>query len=528
MTIKKVMVIETNEPDAQQGARALSQVEGVEIALLTPSTALALERINQEAPYLVVIDENVQGWQNFCQQVKQQAPQTKIAVTTNTQNDQLGQEAKSVGAVALLIKPLHQMQDELPSLFQDEQKTSQNSQTSWQPQEFSMSSVFQAQQNHAQQETNKQTNPFNNTQSSSNNKSQSFFNQSFNGQQMQEQKQQMDQSPFSSQQSMGNMRQQTVNMQQQSMTPMGHQMQQPMNNMQQSMNPMQQPMGGGGMAMFGQGQTRPKMIVTVYSPKGGVGKTTMSLNIAVALRQLSIKHLGVQNAFNVGLVDFDVDFGDVAASLQLVPRGSVVDWPKEDHFNPNYVKNLFTFHEPSGVMILAGPERPEMEFLLNEEQARRVISGTHQMFDIVVVDMGYAIRKSSLMAMSMATHPLFITTPDTPAVRDMTRAKRSLNEHNIDLTRSQLIINRLPKKGRAPLNPQEVKRYIGMEVIGKVQEDPSVLDALSEGTPLTLKWKSPASLEIEQIAESLIQDYLPKDTEEEKTSFFKRLFGGLF
>ncbi|MFD1362714.1 nucleotide-binding protein [Lentibacillus salinarum] len=497
---KKVMVIETNEQDAQQGARALSQVEGAEIALLTPSISLALDKIGQEPPFLVAIDEKVQGWQSFCQQLAQQSPQTKIVVTTNQQNSGLEQEAKSVGAVAILIKPLHQVQDELPNLFQEPAQPEQNNDVSWQPQEFSVSSVFQAQQK-------SEDSPFGGQQPQ---QPQNKFNTGggaglFGGQSMQGQQGQMQGQP-------------------QSMNPMmnGQPMDRPMGMPQQPMG-MQQ--SGGGMQMFGQAPPRPKMIVTVYSPKGGVGKTTMSLNIAVALRQLSMKYLGSQNAFNVGLVDFDVDFGDVAASLQLVPRGSVVDWPKDENFNPDYVKNLFTFHQPSGVMILAGPERPEMEFLLNEEQAKHVISGTHQMFDIVVVDMGYSIRKSSLMAMSMSTHPLFVTTPDTPAVRDMTRAKKSLNEHNINLTQSQLIINRMPKKGRPPLNPQEVKRYIGMDIAGEVQDDPAVLDALSEGTPLTLKGKSPAAMEIEKIARNLIQDYLPKDTEK-KPSLLERLFGG--
>ncbi|MFD1363097.1 nucleotide-binding protein [Lentibacillus salinarum] len=508
---KKVMVIETNEQDAQQGARALSQVEGAEIALLTPSTSLALDKIGQEPPFLVVIDEKVQGWQDFCRQVSQVSPQTKMVVTTDQQNSELGQIAKGVGAVAILIKPLHQMQDELPNLFQESAQPEQEKEPFWNQgfsqQDFSMSSVFQAQTQQTQQD-----NPFEGAQPNGG-------AAPFAGQPMQEQRQAQPQqhNPMMNG-PMGNGQQPMDNMDHMPQQPMGR----PMEMQQQPMG-MQQ--GGGGMQMFGQAPPRPKMIVTVYSPKGGVGKTTMSLNLAVALRQLSMKYLGAQNAFNVGLVDFDVDFGDVAASLQLVPRGSVVDWPKDENFNPDYVKNLFTFHQSSGVMILAGPERPEMEFLLNEEQAKHVISGTHQMFDIVVVDMGYSIRKSSLMAMSMATHPFFITTPDTPAVRDMTRAKKSLNEHNINLSQSQLIVNKMPKKGRPPLSPQEVKRYIGMEIAGEVQDDPAVLDALSEGTPLTLKGKSPAATEIERIAQNIIQDYLPQDVGK-KTSFFQRLFGG--
>lgn len=491
LATKKVMIVETNEQDAQESARALSKVDGAEIALLTPSVSLALDKITKETPYLVVIDEKVQGWQDFCRQVSTQA---KVVVTTDHQSGELQSEAKRVGAKAILAKPIHKMQSDLPSLFEERRK--EQEMPSWDNQEPSMSSVFEA-QNHSYSQLQENRGDFG---------QQGMYSQS----------------PFTQSQPVGDPQQ--MQNQRQTESPMQHgNMMMPPQQMGYQPQ-MQQPPMQGGMQMFNQAPPRPKMIVTVYSPKGGVGKTTMSLNLAVAIRKLSAERLGEQNAFHVGLVDFDVDFGDVAASLQLVPRGSVVDWPKEEDFNPEYVQGLFTFHPPSNVAILAGPERPEMEFMLNEEQARYVISGTHKIFDIVVVDMGYSLRKSSLLAMSMATHPMFVTTPDTPAVRDMTRAKKSLEEHNINLNRSQLILNKVPRKGKPPLSTQEVKRYIGMPIAGEVQEDPKVLEALSEGTPLTLKGKSPAAMAIEDIAYSFIGDYLPKDNH--KKSFFKRMFGG--
>lgn len=474
---KEVMIVETNEQDAQSGAKALSQVSGVTIALLTPQTHYALKKAEEKPPYLAVIDEKVQGWQDFCRQITHQSPKTKTVVTTDNPNGKLEGEARAVGAVAILPKPLIDMQEELPALFGDGEEKKRPD-----PEVFSWPEV------HGEQ---------------------GFSNPSGISTQNEPQYE-----PFN--QLRGSM-------------PQGNFGQQPfMGQLNREPQILQQPLRSGQgiqMGIYSQAPPRPKMIVTVYSPKGGVGKTTMSLNLAVALRKVSAMYLGDRNAFNVGLVDFDVDFGDVAASLQLVPRGSVVDWPKEDNFNPDYVKNLFTFHPPSNVAILAGPERPEMEFMLNEEQAKHVISGTHRLFDIVVVDMGYSLRKSSLLAMSMATHPLFVTTPDTPAVRDMTRAKKSLEEHNINLSKGQLIINKLPRKGKPPLSVQEVKRYIGMPVAGEVHEDPRVLDALSEGTPLTLIGKSPAAQEIEQMAENMIKDYLPSESQKQ-SSFLRRLFGG--
>jgi len=475
---KKVIVIETTESEAQRSATALNRVDGAEIALLSPSPLYVLQRIPEIHPYLIVIDEQVQEWMDFCRQVQQVSPGTKVVVTTARQTDEITQRATEVGATAILTKPLENLQDDLPTLFEDRPNPAPKPNFGWQ-------NEFEPTFN----------NPFSSGQQQLAASSWNKGAPSYGG-----------------------------------MNPYGQNSPYPIQSTGQDFGLAHHTMAsmqGNGMMPgipYGYGAPpRPKMIVTIYSPKGGVGKTTMSLNLAVALRKLSVEYFGEAQAFNVGLTDFDVDFGDVAASLQMTPRGSVVDWPKEEPFNPDYVKNLFTFHAPSGVAILAGPERPEMEFLLNEDQAQRVIKGMHQLFDIVVVDMGYALRKSSLLAMSMATDPLFITTPDTPAVRDMTRAKKSLEEHNIRLDKARLIVNKLPRKGRPPLSIQEVKRYIGMPIAGTVHDDPKVLNALSEGTPLTLKGSSVAAQEIEEIARKLIQEYLPEKPA--KTKKNKSLFG---
>ncbi|HEX7064172.1 MAG TPA: hypothetical protein VF199_03825 [Bacillales bacterium] len=459
---KQVMVIETNEADAQAGARALAQVEGTEIALLTPSPSYALQKIQENPPFLVVIDEQVNGWQGFCQKVTEIADGIKMVVTTVQQNDNLEQEAYGVGASAILVKPLSSIQEELPRLFEGSSQA-----LSWPPEDHSF-----------QNPVGQPRDSFERTPYGMERGHRSTYDPSWS----------------------------------------------------QGQNPAQGWSLKQGVQRMSLDMTdhygippRPRLMISVYSPKGGVGKTTMSLNLAVALRKISKRYLGEAKAFNVCLVDFDVDFGDVAASLQLTPRGSTVDWPKEENVHLDYVKSLFTFHPPSGIAILAGPERPELEFMLDEEQARRILTGTSDLFDIVVVDMGYSLRKSSLQAMSMATLPFFVTTPDTPAVRDMMRAKQSLESHNLNLQQAQLIMNKVPKKGHRPGTLEEVKRYIGWPVAGEVAEDPKVLDALSQGTPLMLNGKSSAAVEIDRMAETILKDYLPNDAAR-KPSFLKRLF----
>src|SRR5690242_12276606 len=139
------------------------------------------------------------------------------------------------------------------------------------------------------------------------------------------------------------------------------------------------PTGSGLSAGIGSLQpTSNGKIITVYSPKGGTGCTTIAVNLAIALNN---------EATRVVIVDANLQFGDVAVFVNEQGKNTVLDLtPRADELDPDIVEETLIKHEASGLRILAAPQRPEMAEKVNAEQFVRVIQYLQQMYAYVVVD----------------------------------------------------------------------------------------------------------------------------------------------
>ena len=130
---------------------------------------------------------------------------------------------------------------------------------------------------------------------------------------------------------------------------------------------------GPGMIGLSQGK-----IVTIYSPKGGTGCTTIAVNLALALHNEDTR---------VVLVDGNLQFGDVAVFVNEQGKNTIVDIaPRVDELDPDIVQSIMIKHEPSGLHILAAPQRPEMAEKVSADQFSKVLEYLKQLYAYVVVD----------------------------------------------------------------------------------------------------------------------------------------------
>ena len=119
-------------------------------------------------------------------------------------------------------------------------------------------------------------------------------------------------------------------------------------------------------------------MVTVFSPKGGVGKTTMAVNLALALTE--------KGARKVCLVDLDLAFGDVAITMQLFPTHSIEQAVgSEDSVDQPMLDGLLTRHKDS-LMVLAAPAHPDVRERVTPVLISRILKTLKEEFDYVVVD----------------------------------------------------------------------------------------------------------------------------------------------
>lgn len=191
-------------------------------------------------------------------------------------------------------------------------------------------------------------------------------------------------------------------------------------------------------------------VIVVLSPKGGSGKTTISVNLAAVLA-------GAQPD-QVALVDLDVQFGDVASSLQLTPAHTLVDVSRAAAtLDATTLKVFLTAHQ-SGLWILAAPATPAAADDTHPADAVTALRLLREQFATVVVDTGSGLDEHTLGAIELATDLLFVTTMDVSSVRGLRKLLDVVDHLGIDAQR-YVVLNRADAK--AGVDVADITRSLG-------------------------------------------------------------------
>jgi len=174
-------------------------------------------------------------------------------------------------------------------------------------------------------------------------------------------------------------------------------------------------------------------IVTVFGAKGGVGKTTIAVNLAVALAR--------ETTQSVVLVDGDNGFGDVASMLDVPPERSLTDLVRDlDKVTRETLPKYLTAH-PSGLSVLAGPADTLSWREVEADGFRRALELLSKSHDVVVVDTAGLLNEITLVALERASLILWIVTTEFSSVKDSLRAFEAMRSLALPEERIQLVIN---------------------------------------------------------------------------------------
>ncbi len=218
------------------------------------------------------------------------------------------------------------------------------------------------------------------------------------------------------------------------------------------------------------------MVISFFGLRGGVGKTTLAVNLAAALRRLSQQE--------VCLVDLSPSGSQVIMHLRLQARTTWADVINgNEPLDWSNLKNHLVIH-PTGLRILAAPARPASP---NEPSAEAIVTMLEMLRDnmvFTVVDLPPVLSPAFMAALETTDIALHVLSPDVVSVQTAAQLNRHLTKTGISFRQKSLILNQTVPEAQLP--KATVERGLNARIAFHVEHDPNQLRALSQGVPLAL------------------------------------------
>jgi pilus assembly protein CpaE len=219
-------------------------------------------------------------------------------------------------------------------------------------------------------------------------------------------------------------------------------------------------------------------IIAVYSPKGGVGKTTVAVNLGVALHSAETPAV---------IVDANMQFGDVQVFFNERGRTSIVDLaPNVDSLDNELVEDVVLHHQDSGVDIVAAPPTPEDGEQVTGSNLVQVIQYLARMYSYVIVDTSSYLADQTIEALDACDLMVLISSQDIPAIIN-TRAVLQLliSRLGVDKEKILLVMNRFDKN--VAISPDKVGHNLGHPISCVLLEDKEVVvPGVNRGVPFMM------------------------------------------
>ncbi|HZP41015.1 MAG TPA: AAA family ATPase [Candidatus Binatia bacterium] len=241
---------------------------------------------------------------------------------------------------------------------------------------------------------------------------------------------------------------------------------------------------------------KPAQVLTLYSPKGGAGVTTLAVNLALEIQA---------RGKSVCVVDLDFQSSDIALFLNVNPLYTMMDITLNfRRLDSVFLQGTLTRH-PSGVYVLAAPSHGTDAPNIPVEQVRAVLDLLRTMYDVVIVDTPRALAGETLAAFSAASRVVLVIDLSLPFLRGYRRTMAVLEGLGVPADRVDVVVTR-HGGGRAQVPLEEAKKTLGLTVTHTLpRDDENALAAVNKGVPLSsVKAGAPLTRAIAQLAEMLV------------------------
>jgi pilus assembly protein CpaE len=215
-------------------------------------------------------------------------------------------------------------------------------------------------------------------------------------------------------------------------------------------------------------------VIAVVSPKGGSGKTTVSTNLAV----------GLANAApgQVAIVDLDLQFGDVATALQLMPEHNIADAARAVSTLDTMSLKVLLTHHTLDFYALCAPDSPAEGERVSATQTGSILKLLQHEFRYTVIDTAAGLGEQTLTALEAATDVVLICAMDVPGVRSFRTMLHTLDEIGMTTALRQVVLTRADS--RVGLNVEDIERTVGRSIDVTIPSTRAVPLSINQGTPI--------------------------------------------
>lgn len=279
-------------------------------------------------------------------------------------------------------------------------------------------------------------------------------------------------------------------------------------------------------------------VITVYSAKGGVGKTTIASELATYLALVNVG----RRRLRVCIVDYNIDFGDVRSTIHMGTDGlNLTNWaeevqelmekgkrPEDIHYSCSEIEEWLRKDKKSGLYVLPAPTSNEDSMRIETDSLSIILDNiiNNGEFDYVICDTGNNTRDSTMVALEKATMILLIMTQNVNTANCDKAFIETMKAIDFDLTHTKLVINNIMPQKSTGVSVQEIVEFFPYDCVGKLKYNPDVIKAGNYGEPLAFQPDHEFTKQLRNIVSYVLQEgNFDSDAKvEKKKSFLQRLF----
>lgn len=254
-------------------------------------------------------------------------------------------------------------------------------------------------------------------------------------------------------------------------------------------------------------------VITVFSTKGGVGKTTIAANLAVSLARKTKK--------KVALVDLDLQFGDIAIMLNVSVKNTICDIVKEIAQLDKTLMEEYMVTHFSGVKVLPAPVKPEYAEYITGSHVEKIINTLRESFNYIIIDTAAGFHESVLTALDMSDRILVISTLDLPSIKNIKTGLDVMETLQYPSEKIHIVLNKAAEQ--YGIKYKDFEDTLQKLISSIVPEDnQTVITSANKGLPFVMtRAETKVAKSVANIGKSLIAEM---DGEKKKSLSLKKIY----